>query len=248
METYALLNQKGGTGKTTSVVSLGTIWAEEGSSVLVIDLDPQASLSRWLARPDRLCADYLRGEITVGDAAVTTDVPDLDLVPSDRSLASLEDFRTGKLVRRLENLFNAAERRYDVCLIDPPPSTGGLVMTAILGSGAVVAPVQAAKGALDGLTDTMQLIRQVGGNFQGAFACQVDIRTINDRQVPDLLLDELGAADEGGNAYRSFIRETVQVKEAEADGKPPPLYAPDSTATNDYQDLAHEIIPTEVAA
>jgi chromosome partitioning protein len=248
MKTYALLNQKGGTGKTTSVVSLGAIWANEGMDVLVVDLDPQASLTRWLSRPNRLCADFLRGAIGVGEAAVTTEVNNLDLVPADRSLASLEDFRPGKLVRRLENLLHTAEQHYDVCLIDPPPSTGGLVMTAILGSDGVIAPVQAAKGALDGLMDTMQLIRQVGGNFHGAFACQVDIRTINDRQVPDLLLDELGAVDEGGNAYRIFVRQTVQVKEAEADVTPPPVYAPDSTATEDYQNLAHEIIPKEVTA
>lgn len=248
MKAYALLNQKGGTGKTTSVVSLGSIWAQEGKSVLVVDLDPQASLSRWLSRPARLCADFLRGEIGVDEAAVTTDIEGLDLVPADRSLASLEEYRAAKLVRRLENLLSVAEEHYDVCLVDPPPSTGALVITAILGTQGIIAPVQAAKGALDGLTDTMQLIRQVGGNFRGAFACQVDVRTVNDRQVPELLLDELGAVDDGGNAYRTFIRQTVQVKEAEAAGEPPPSYAPEATATEDYQNLAQEIIPEEVPA
>lgn len=76
MKTYALLNQKGGTGKTTSGVSLGAIWAKEGMDILVVDLDPQASLSWWLSRPNRLCANFLRGEIGVGEAAVTTDTED----------------------------------------------------------------------------------------------------------------------------------------------------------------------------
>lgn len=248
MKTYALLNQKGGTGKTTSVVSLGAVWARQGRSVLAVDLDPQASLSRWLSRPARLCADYMRGEVDVTEAAVATAVDNFDLVPSDRSLASLEEFRPGHLVKRLEALLTAAEAHYDVTLIDPPPSTGGLVMTSILGTDGIIAPVQAAKGALDGLTDTMQLIRRVGGNFLGAFACLVDIRTVNDRQVPDLLLEQLGAVDEGGGAYRSFIRQTVQVKEAEAASEPPPLYAPSATATKDYESLANEIIPEEVPA
>jgi len=248
MKAYALLNQKGGTGKTTSVVSLGAVWAGQGRSVLVIDLDPQASLSRWLSSPDRMCAEYMRSNIGVTEAAVTTDIENLDLVPSDRSLASLEEFRPSHLVKRLEALLTAAEPHYDIALIDPPPSTGGLVMTSILGTDGIIAPVQAAKGALDGLTDTMQLIRRVGGNFLGAFACLVDVRTINDRQVPDLLLDQLGAVEDGGHAYRSFIRQTVQVKEAEAAGEPPPLYAPSATATKDYRSLAQEIIPEKVLA
>jgi chromosome partitioning protein len=248
MKSYALLNQKGGTGKTTSVVSLGAVWALEGKSVLVIDLDPQASLSRWLAQPDRHCAAFLRGEISVADAAVVTEVDNLDLVPANRSLSAVEDLRTGKLIRRLEVILQAAEEHYDICLVDPPPSTGSLVITAILGTSGVIAPVQAAKGALDGLTDTMQLIRQVGGYFHGAFACLVDLRTLNDRQVPELLLDELGAVDEGGKAFHTFIRQTVQVKEAEAAGEPPPVYAPRATATEDYRTLAHEIIPAEVVA
>jgi chromosome partitioning protein len=248
MKSYALLNQKGGTGKTTSVVSLGAVWAGQGLSVLAIDLDPQASLSRWLSRPERLCADYMRGDIDVPEAAVVTDVDDFDLVPSNRSLASLEDMRPGHLVKRLERLLTVAESHYDVVLVDPPPSTGGLVMTAILGTDGIVAPVQAAKGALDGLTDTMQLIRRVGGNFLGAFACIVDVRTVNDRQVPGLLLDQLGAVEDEGRAYRTFIRQTVQVKEAEAAGEPPPVYAPSATATEDYRSLAQEIIPKEVPA
>lgn len=236
MTTYALLNQKGGTGKTTSVASLGAVWASEGKDILLIDLDPQASLSRWIGSPDSHCAQFFKDKIGVTDTAVGTSWKRLDLVPADRSLASLEDFRAGKLVRRLEALLEAAESVYDVCLIDPPPSTGSLVLTAMLASHGVISPVQTGQGALDGLTDTMGLIREVGGNFEGAFACQVDIRTINDSKVPELLKDQLGQ-----NAFDTFIRDTVQVKEAEAQQTPPPVYAPGSTATEDYKSLATEI-------
>jgi chromosome partitioning protein len=239
MNTYALLNQKGGTGKTTSVTSLGAVWASKGRDVLLIDLDPQASLSRWIGTSDFQCAQFLKEEIGVAEAAVGTEWENIDLMPADRSLASLEDFRAGKLVRRLESLLETAESVYDICLIDPPPSTGSLVLTAMLASEGVISPVQTGQGALDGLTDTMGLIRQVGGNFEGAFACQVDVRTVNDTRVPELLKDQLGQ-----NAYDTFIRETVQVKEAEAEHVPPPIYAPEATATEDYRSLAAEI-PTE---
>lgn len=237
MDTYALLNQKGGTGKTTSATSLGAVWASEDKDVLLVDLDPQASLSRWIGSSDSHCCQFFKEEIGVADVAVGTDWERLDLVPADRSLASLEDFRAGKLVRRLEALLEAAESVYDVCLIDPPPSTGSLVLTAMLASDGVISPVQTGQGALDGLTDTMGLIRQVGGNFEGAFACQVDVRTVNDTKVPELLKDQLGQ-----NAYDTFIRETVQVKEAEAEHVPPPIYAPGATATEDYEALAAEIL------
>ncbi|MFB6231205.1 MAG: ParA family protein [Salinibacter sp.] len=245
MKTFSLLNQKGGTGKTTSAVSLGAVWAEEDRDVLLVDLDPQASLSRWIGTSKPQCARFLKEKIGVSEAAVGTDWEHLDLVPADRSLAGLEDFRAGKLVRRLESLLAAAETVYDVCLVDPPPSTGSLVLTAMLSAEGIIAPVQTGQGALDGLTDTMGLIRQVGGTFEGAFACQVDIRTVNDSRVPELLKDKLGK-----NAYDTFIRETVQVKEAEAEHIPPPVYAPDATATEDYRNLATEIMTktTEVAA
>lgn len=240
MNIYALLNQKGGTGKTTSVTSLGAVWVSEGKDVLLIDLDPQASLSRWIGTSDSHCAQFLKEKIGVAEASVGTEWENMDLMPADRSLASLEDFRAGKLVRRLESLLETAESVYDVCLIDPPPSTGSLVLTAMLASEGVISPVQTGQGALDGLTDTMGLIRKVGGNFEGAFACQVDIRTVNDTQVPELLKDQLGQ-----NAYDTFIRETVQVKEAEAEHVPPPIYAPDATATEDYRSLADEILTEE---
>jgi len=236
MKTCSLLNQKGGTGKTTSAVSLGAVWAEQDLDVLLIDLDPQASLSRWISSPGKEGAQFLKEEIGIADAAIGTDFDHIDLVPADRSLASLEEFRAGKLVRRVEALINAADDIYDICLIDPPPSTGSLVLTAMLSADTIIAPVQAAQGALDGLTDTMGLIRQVGGNFGGAFACMVDIRTVNDKRVPELLHDQLG-----DGAFDTFIRETVQVKEAEAEKMPPPLYAPDATATEDYENLAEEI-------
>lgn len=245
MNVYTLLNQKGGTGKTTSVISLGSVWASEGKDILLIDLDPQASLSRWIDTSDSHCSRFLKEEIGIAEATVGTEHENIDLMPADRSLASLEDFRAGKLVRRLESLLGAAESIYDVCLVDPPPSTGSLVLTAMLASEGVISPVQTGQGALDGLTDTMGLIRQVGGNFEGAFACQVDIRTVNDTRVPELLKDQLGQ-----NAYDTFIRETVRVKEAEAEHIPPPIYATNATATEDYRNLAAEILTqtTEVVS
>ena len=139
MNTLSLLNQKGGTGKTTSVVSLADLWARQ-YDVLAIDMDPQASLSRWIASPQSRCMSFLSGYVDVPDAAVGTEWG-FDVVPSDRSLATLETEPVKQIVQRLEELLSVAEKTYDVCLIDPPPSTGFLVVASLVASDAVIAPV-----------------------------------------------------------------------------------------------------------
>jgi chromosome partitioning protein len=234
MNTLSLLNQKGGTGKTTSVVSLADLWSRE-FDVLAVDMDPQASLSRWIASPQSRCMSFLSGDMGAPDAAVGTEWG-FDVVPSDRSLATLESRPVKKIVQRLEKLLSVARKSYDVCLIDPPPSTGFLVIASLVASDAVIAPVQTGQGAIDGLTDTIYLVNDFQSRFEGAFACKVDLRTVNDREMPGILKENFE-----DRAFDTFIRNTVQVKEAEAEGTPPPSYSPDATATEDYESLANEI-------
>jgi len=234
MHTLSLLNQKGGTGKTTSVVSLADVCSRK-LDVLAVDMDPQASLSRWIHSPENRCMRFLTGDVDAPDAAVGTEWG-FDLVPADRSLATLENRPVKQIVQRLENLLSVAQKSYDLCLIDPPPSTGFLVVASLVASDAVIAPVQAGQGAVDGLTDTIYLVNDFQSRFEGAFACKVDLRTVNDREMPGLLKENFD-----DRAFDTFIRNTVQVKEAEAEGIPPPSYSPGATATEDYESLANEI-------
>ena len=240
MKTFALINLKGGSGKTTSVVSLAAAWAKSNQDVLVVDLDPQASLSEWLRAETHGAAGLLKGAISPSEAVEATKWNGIDVVGANRSLAALEDIRAGKLVRGMETLLRAAEDVYDYVLIDPPPSVGNLVITALLSADNTITPVQAAKGAVGGLEDTLGLIRRVGGaKLLGAFACRVDVRTSSDKQVPMLLKDELG-----NKAFDTYIRETVRVREAETADTPPPFHER-CTAVEDYENLADEIASYE---
>lgn len=232
---YTVANQKGGAGKTTSVVSLAALWAEDGENTLVIDLDPQGSSSKWLRGSERAMGAFLQGKIDIGEAVEGTEHEHLDLAGADRSLATVESYKASKILSRLQELLEAAEDTYAHILIDPPPSTGSLVMTALMAADQVLVPVQASQSAIDGLTDTLHLTRQVGAPIAGIYACRVDQRTVNDREVPNLLRENLS------EAMDTHIRETVQVREAEADRTPLPIYAPEATATTDYQSLISEV-------
>lgn len=252
MHTISFLNQKGGTGKTTSVVSLADIWARD-HDVLVLDFDPQSSLSRWVDEPDSLCSEYLCDDLEASEVAVGTDWG-FDLVPADRSLAlfdakeglmaevdAIEDNVMERVLNKLRRLISVAETVYDYLLIDPPPSTGKLSIGTIGPSDSIISPVEPGQGAVDGLTDTINLIDKLqvtpqDGRFKGAFACMIDLRTTNDSETPNLLKNALKE-----KAFDAFIRRTVDVREAENEGIPLPSYAPDSTATEDYESLAQEI-------
>lgn len=237
MYCLSLLNQKGGTGKTSSVVSLADIWEQSGYDVLTIDMDPQASLSLWVHDRSDSCTDLLLGRGDAVDTVVGTEWG-FDLVPSSRSLSNLEGNRDGGAPNRLERLLRLGEEVYDICLIDPPPSTGFLVSLSVTVSDEVVSPVQTGQGAIDGLVDTRHLLDTLGGTLGGLFACRVDERTVNDREMPGILKENFP-----DYALDTYIRETVSVKEAEAEGTPPPTYAPRATAIEDYKSLASELEP-----
>ena len=239
MKSYSLVNLKGGSGKTTSAVSLAATLALEGQSILLVDLDPQGSATRWLGRARQHAGTprLLAGEAPPADVVEVTDYEGLDIVTADRSLARLEETRPARLARYLEGLMEAAQKAgYAYVLLDPPPSVGSLVVASLLTTDGILAPVAASDGAVDALLDTLRLTRDVGGApLRAAFACRVT-RTVNDQQVPELLRDELGE-----RAAAAFVRETVRVREAETAHVPLPIYAPEAAATLDYAQLAREI-------
>lgn len=239
MKSYAFINLKGGSGKTSSCVSVAAVLAERGRDVLLIDLDPQASLTDWVRANRGGMTDLLSGRAQPSDVVQGTEYSHLDIVASDRSLARMEEVRAAKLASRLEQLIAAAEAHYDYVLIDPPPASGSLVLTALASSEGVLAPVQAGYGAVEALGETLQLMRAFGGaRLTGAFACRV-AHTVNDQQVPIYLQEELNSA------FSTFIRETVRVREAETAHVPLPYYDPDATATADYRSLVDELVERE---
>jgi chromosome partitioning protein len=245
MKTYTLANLKGGSGKTTSAVSLAEALMRRGESVLVVDLDPQGALSRWVANRSGSSTSLLSGnfsEISIDHVETGEDASGtFGVITSDRSLAEMDAVRAAKIAKRLERLWEASSG-YNYGLIDPPPSVGALVLGALMASDGALAPVEAGPGAIDGLKDTIQLVSRTGvAQLCGAFACRVDVRTSLDTQVPNGLVDELGAVENGGGGFKTYIREAVAMREAQAAGELPGVYDPEMTAVADYSDLATEL-------
>lgn len=240
MKIFAHTNLKGGTGKTTSVVSIADALANRGKMVLVVDLDPQATLSRWLSAPSDSMTTLLSGK---GSPTVSTVSPNIHAITSNRSLQDVESVRAAKLSQRLERLWGAVEDKFDFALVDPPPSASSFVLAAVAAADMMVVPVEAAPGAVQGMTDTLQVLRRFASGIPTAMhACRVDRRTSLHSDVPDKLLDEYGSIHSGGIACESFIREAVDMQRAQGGAKLPSAYDSSMSAVRDYQRLTQEIL------
>lgn len=246
LPTLSLANLKGGAAKTVSSVVLGEIMARAGASVLLVDLDPQGTASAWLSERSGSATKLLTGDFDPAGGITAVFEPEgggrLDMVTANRSLEDAAERRPSDLSRRLEKLWRGAAEGYDVGVVDTPPQAGRLVTAALLSTAFILVPVAAGRGAVDGLQHVLQYTRRIGGpDVEGAFACNVDARTYLDRRVAQRLVDQLGLLAEGGRACRHYVRSTVSVREAEADGSPLGAYASRSTAWTDYNALAGEL-------
>lgn len=235
-------NLKGGSSKTTSTLSVATELAVRGRSVLVVDLDPQATLTASAGRdPASSAASLLSGER--GPGAVRDGLLDVEgtggalrLLPGDRRLLRLERTAPVRLSERLLSLVDLVEGEFDAVVVDTPPQASALVTAALASSDHVLVPVASGRGALDGLGDVVELTERMGTPpVSGAFVTRVNSSSIHDRE---LAAHVAGVVDGG---LETYVRETVRVREAEMARVPVPLYAPDSTAASDYAALVDEL-------
>jgi cellulose biosynthesis protein BcsQ len=214
--------------------------------VLLVDLDPQGTASTWLDERSGATTRLLTGDFRPGEDVRAVFEPEgpgrLDMITSDRSLEEAAERRPSDLSRRLETLWKGAGSGYDVGLVDTPPQAGRLVTAALLSTVGLLVPVVAGRGSVDGLQHVMEYTRRIGGaDVRAAFACKVDARTYLDRRVAERLVVQLGPLSEDGRACEHYVRSTVSVREAEADGSPLGVYAPRSTAWTDYRAVAAEL-------
>lgn len=240
MPVLTFCNLKGGAGKTTSCLSIGAHLARRGLDVLLIDMDPQASLTlgAGLSPGPGGSVALLDGRSDPAASVQASQYEHLDVVVSDRSLVRDESMSPASIARALERLLAGARAAYAFVLVDPPPSASALVSGALLASDGVIAPVQTGRGALEGLGDTVQLIKRLGAApIKGVFACSVDTRTTHDQQLVAYIKEKMGAA-----AFAAYVRPTVKVKEAEMAGVPLPFYDPQSTAAQDYDRITSELL------
>lgn len=247
MRTIAVINRKGGSGKTTTAVSLAAALAERGLPILLIDLDPQASASTWLvdASDDRGPYDAFVGTRDLGSIAVNTDVSGLQIVRSSSWLRTAERTLMGDIGVGIVRAVGRLRRDWAFVIIDCPPSLSYLSVGALMAVREVIIPVEAHSIALPGVAAVVHEISRIQSSLNPVLrdplivACRVN-RTIHARQV----LDELGRVY-GPHLARATIRESIRLAEAESAGMPITQFAPDSGACLDYRQLGEELLETE---
>lgn len=254
----AVANQKGGVGKTTTAINLATALAATGWRVLLIDLDPQGNASTGLGvgQAERKFSSYelLTGGCTIEDAVVPSRIPRLDLIPAtvDLSGAEIELVEFEERTHRLEFALSSLPGRWDICLIDCPPSLGLLTINALVAARTVLVPLQTEFFALEGLSQLLQTVERVRARFNSELSILGIALTMFDRRNN---LSTQVAADVravlGKLVFDTIIPRNVRLSEAPSHGIPALIYDHRCPGSEAYIALARELInrlPTPAAA
>ncbi|HEX2766883.1 MAG TPA: AAA family ATPase [Candidatus Limnocylindria bacterium] len=245
----ACTNQKGGVGKTTTVVNLAAYLALSGTRTLVIDLDPQGNATSGLGVDrrsiERSTYDALVDRAPLADVITPTSVEGLDLVPSTPALSGAEIELVGVTARerRLAASLAVLDGRYDRILIDCPPSLGLLTVNALTAADGVLIPIQTEYYALEGLSQLVNTIRRVreGLNprleIEGVLLTMYDARTNLSAQVASEVRRHMN-----GTVYQTVVPRSVRLSEAPSHGLPIALYDPASRGASAYRELAGEVV------
>ena len=246
----ALCNQKGGVGKTTSTINLGAALTEYGRRVLLLDFDPQGALSVGLGvqphQLDRTVYDVLmESSVGLDDVLLKTNVPGMDLVPSNIDLSAAEVQLVNEVAREqtLARALAPALADYDLVLIDCQPSLGLLTVNALTAADEVVIPLECEFFSLRGvalLIDTIEKVRERLNprlHIAGILATMYDSRTVHGREVFARVVEAFG-----DTVFDTVITRTVRFPETTVAGEPITTWAPSSSGAQQYRALAKEVL------
>jgi chromosome partitioning protein len=254
-EIIACANQKGGVGKTTTVVNLATYLALAGKRVLVVDLDPQGNATSGLGvdRASAAASIYpaLVGDLAAADLVISTALDDLWLIPSARDLAGaeVELVALAQRERRLENALRGVRHDFDYLFLDCPPAVGLLTVNALTAADGVLVPIQCEYYALEGLSQLLSTIELVRDHLNpslrltGVLLTMYDSRTSLSADVATEVRAHLGR-----RVFDTVVPRSVRLAEAPSYGRPIARYSPESRGAQAYQALAVEVIERSRAA
>jgi len=249
-KTIAVVNQKGGVGKTTTTISLGASLAELGRRVLLVDFDPQGSLSIGLG----VITHELEGSIydllmdrkaKVDDVLLKTSVPGMDLIPSNIMLSGAEIWLVNEVAREqtLKRILDTVAPDYDVILIDCQPTMGQLAINALVASDEVIVPLQCEWFSLHGFIELNNNLNKVRAalnpelKLAGILATMYDRRAVHNREVLQRIVEQFPE-----DVFETIIAKTIRFSESSVQGEPITQYANNSGAANSYRRLARELI------
>jgi chromosome partitioning protein len=254
-QVIACANQKGGVGKTTTVVNLATYLARAGQRILVVDLDPQGNATSGFgldrSRIERSVYDAVIDSVGLQELAVQSAVDGLRVVPSSTALAGaeVEMAPLAQRERRLARLIAAIEPDYDYVLLDCPPSLGLLTVNALTAANSVLIPLQCEYYALEGLSQLLSTIDLARDHLNPALEIKGVVLTMFDGR--NNLSVEVSAEVRrhlGGTVFETVIPRSVRLAEAPSFGLPIALYREDSRGAAAYRALAAELLQRDSAA
>lgn len=255
MRRFVINNHKGGSGKTTTAVNLGSALAESGKKVLIVDLDPQGSASIWFGLPRVVPGEGLfaleKGGEQILELAKPTTTNNLQIVPnmSVNNRNSGEAKQKASMGKILKTKFESLPKNtFDYVLFDCSPGLNLVTLNAMVGANELLIPVAANYLVLNGVVSLLETVKSIklklnpDLKISGVLPCRVDPKVRHTMEILDLLLEKFGTL-----IYKTYIREDIRLAECPSFAKTIFQYSPESIGATDFRSLAKEIISQEIS-